>query len=273
MDSTAKTIFPLMANVFANISAMSSNATSSSRKKTHLGGNIALPFTSTQYIQSVLIIKKTLLELVEQRAYEFLADAPPTLPARLATGVAEVNKADQQLLAQAGYRKTLGQYRMEIEMYEQPLLPALPNGIAVRTCLAEQDRRVIYETEMEAFANPEGYPQFSFEQWEHYHVKLENFDPSLWFLAFEGETLVGICLCKYWLDAGFVSPLAVRRPWRRRGIGTALLRRSFAEFYRRGTHTVKLMVDTENPRATELYERAGMWITQLYYQYAKELRP
>ena len=39
----------------------------------------------------------------------------------------------------------------------------------------------------------------------------------------------------------------------------ALLRHSFAEFYRRGTTKVSLRVDAENlTGATRLYERAGM---------------
>ncbi|HVM70013.1 MAG TPA: GNAT family N-acetyltransferase, partial [Gaiellaceae bacterium] len=58
---------------------------------------------------------------------------------------------------------------------------------------------------------------------------------------------------------GHVSLLGVRRPWRRRGLGEALLLHSFAAFraagYRRGT----LGVDASSPTgATRLYERVGM---------------
>lgn len=221
-----------------------------------------------------LHIKARLLELVEMRAQEFMAEAPVGTRVSLATGIAEVNSVDQKLLAQMNYRKVRGQYRMEIEMHEPPPPAVWPDGISVRPCLPEQDVRAIFETEIEAFNNPEGYTPPTFEQWEHHNVKQEGFDPSLWFMACEGETIVGICLCKYWVGAGFISPLAVRLPWRRKGLGLALLRHSFAEFYRRGTRVVKLMVDTENPwEATRLYERVGMHVTQLYHQYEKELRP
>ena len=73
---------------------------------------------------------------------------------------------------------------------------------------------------------------------------------------------------------GFVDALGVRRPWRRSGLGLALLHQCFSAFYQRKTRTVKLMVDSRNlTGATRLYERAGMRVTQLHYTYEKELRP
>ena len=47
-------------------------------------------------------------------------------------------------------------------------------------------------------------------------------------------------------DRGWVGSLGVRAPWRGRGIGAALLRRSFAAFSRRGLRRVVLGVDAEN---------------------------
>ncbi len=221
-----------------------------------------------------LHIKARLLDLVERRAQQYLAEAPAGTRVTLGTGIADVNIADQQLLAQAGYHRERGQWRMEIEMYEAPPLAVWPEGVSVRPCIPEQDTHAIFETQLDAFAEHRGYTQPSFETWEHFHVKQEGFDPSLWFLACEGKTVAGICLCNYWVSDGFVGTLGVGHSWRRKGLGLALLHHSFAEFYRRGTRTVKLMVDTLNPTgATRLYERAGMHVTQLRYLYEKELRP
>ena len=53
--------------------------------------------------------------------------------------------------------------------------------------------------------------------------------------------------------------LGVLAPCRGRGVGAALLRRSFATFTGRGARHVILNVDAENTTgATALYERAGM---------------
>lgn len=56
-----------------------------------------------------------------------------------------------------------------------------------------------------------------------------------------------------------VGALGVRKPWRRRGVGLALLHHVIRVFHARGERSVGLGVDSENPAgATRLYERAGM---------------
>lgn len=119
----------------------------------------------------------------------------------------------------------------------------------------------------------EGDMPGDFEKWEHWTVKREDFDPTLWFLAFDGDQLAGASLCKYQVDVGWVDDLGVRRPWRRKGLGLALLHHSFSEFYRRGMRKVGLGVDTQNlTGATRLYKRAGMQPVREYIGYEKELR-
>jgi ribosomal protein S18 acetylase RimI-like enzyme len=62
-----------------------------------------------------------------------------------------------------------------------------------------------------------------------------------------------------------VNELGVRNPWRRRGLGLALLRHAFAELGRLGADRVGLGVDAENVTgALRLYERAGMHVTRRY---------
>jgi mycothiol synthase len=57
------------------------------------------------------------------------------------------------------------------------------------------------------------------------------------------------------------------------GLGMALLRHSFGEFYHRSARKVALEVDSQNlTGATRLYERAGMHATRQYDIYEKELR-
>ncbi|HET8846927.1 MAG TPA: GNAT family N-acetyltransferase, partial [Ktedonobacteraceae bacterium] len=101
----------------------------------------------------------------------------------------------------------------------------------------------------------------------------ETFDPTLWFIAVEGDTVAGFALCGHYLQDSIVSDLGVRRPWRRKGLGLALLHHAFGELYRRGISKVVLGVDSENlTGATRLYERAGMRIELQYDTYEKALR-
>jgi hypothetical protein len=62
-----------------------------------------------------------------------------------------------------------------------------------------------------------------------------------------------------WGDRGWVGELGVLKPWRGRGIASALLRRAFATFAARELPRVMLNVDAANPTgAVRLYERLGM---------------
>jgi ribosomal protein S18 acetylase RimI-like enzyme len=103
-------------------------------------------------------------------------------------------------------------------------------------------------------------------------------DPSLWFLALDGDEIVGMSLCRPKMaeDPGmsYIDTLGVRRPWRRRGVALALLHHSFGELYRRGKRKVSLDVDTQSlTGATRLYEKAGMHVQRQAVTYEKELRP
>ncbi len=113
----------------------------------------------------------------------------------------------------------------------------------------------------------------NFEEWKHWMLDREGFDPTLFFLAFDGQQLAGCSLCSYELGDGWVNTLAVLRPWRKQGLGMALLLHSFGEFYRRGKRRVGLGVDSQNlTGATRLYQRAGMHVSREYISYEKELR-
>ena len=99
-----------------------------------------------------------------------------------------------------------------------------------------------------------------------------------YWITMDGEEIAGLNYCRPHFHAdqelGWVASLGVRRPWRKRGLGLALLRHSFHEFYRRGKRKVGLGVDAENlTGALRLYEKAGMRVHQTHDRYEKEIRP
>ena len=60
-------------------------------------------------------------------------------------------------------------------------------------------------------------------------------------------------------EAGYVSSLGVKRPWRRQGIAQALLLEAFGEYYQRGKTKVDLGVDAESlTGATDLYKKKSV---------------
>lgn len=101
-----------------------------------------------------------------------------------------------------------------------------------------------------------------FEQWWARQQKRPGYDPSLWFYVADGEEIAGVIRNDpNQLGGGYVGALGVRRPWRGRGYGRALLLHSFREFKRRGMARASLDVDSASPTgATRLYESVGMQV-------------
>jgi len=171
---------------------------------------------------------------------------------------------------------------MRIDMDGPVSDPEWPEGITLKPYDHETDAEAVYLADIEAFRDHFGFIEQPFEDGFRDFMQMmtgyENFDPTLWFIAMDGDEIAGISLCRPNSyddpDLGFVNTLAVRRPWRKRGLGLALLRHSFNEFYRRGRRKVGLGVDAENlTGALRLYEKAGMHVHRQYNLYEKELRP
>jgi ribosomal protein S18 acetylase RimI-like enzyme len=170
---------------------------------------------------------------------------------------------------------------MVIDLEEMPPRPFWSDGITVRTMQGlEEARDVIWAIE-EAFRDHWGYVEQPFEteyqRWLHFIKNDEQYDPTLWFLAVEGDKIVGISCCKAKTnedpDMAWVSTLGVRKPWRRKGIALALLHHTFREFYRRGKRRVGLGVDGFSlTGATRLYEKAGMKSVRQFAVFEKEIR-
>lgn len=156
--------------------------------------------------------------------------------------------------------------RMTKGLTDPVVEPRWPNGIRVRTADPQADLRPVYDTYHEAFADAWGGVDQPYDDFVH-DWSVQRFDPELWFLAEEGSELAGVALCLPQRggepDLGWVSVLGVRRPWRRRGLGRALLLHAFGELKARGKTRVGLGVDAESPTgAVRLYESVGMIVTR-----------
>ena len=214
-----------------------------------------------------------LLRVIEVRAREHLPLAPPELPVKLRNGVSGADKLACAQHVNLGYMPVRYFWRMEIHMQNIPPQPVWPPGTTIRNVIPGEDDRPLYDALEEAFTDHWGDSPWDFETWRIRRFTNDDFDPTLWFLAMDGDNIAGATISRYRGENGWVSQLAVRRPWRRLGMGLALLRQSFGEFYRRGTSKVGLTVDAQNPTgATRLYEHAGMRLANEYIVYEKELR-
>jgi mycothiol synthase len=181
------------------------------------------------------------------------------------------------VLAQRGYERVRSSFEMAIDLGEEPPpAPRWPMGIDVRNYRPDEDERITYETQEDAFRDAWDWRPTPIEQWRKFELEARGFDPSLWFLAWDRDQVAGICLAfrERVGDAGlgWISILGVRRAWRRRGLGEALLRHAFRELHARGLRRAGLGVDAESPTgATRLYERAGMRVAVRSDSWDKQL--
>jgi mycothiol synthase len=210
----------------------------------------------------------------EERAQRHIPLAPPEAKVVIRNYVNARNPEACALLEGQSYSPVRHFWRMAIELDGPPPAPDWPGDFDVRACVAGQDEPAIFATVDEAFRDHWSMGPASYEDWLRRNTA-EGFDPSLWFQVFDranGE-MAAAAVCRLYGETGWVRYLAVRRPWRRRGLGLALLRYIFGEFDRCGRRGVALGVDAANPTgATRLYERAGMRPVRNHVTYEEVLR-
>lgn len=213
-------------------------------------------------------VARTLLPVLEARARTFAARAPAEITPALRGGAWSGEENVLGVLREAGYRLVRHSFHMEADLGGDLPEPAWPEGISLRT-FRPGDEEAVLATENEGFADMWEFVPSPDDEWRHHLVDVPDFDPELWFLAYDGDELVAIALCRPAKpgepDLGWVRVLAVRPPWRRRGIALALLRHAFRELARRGRPRVGLGVDGESTTgALELYAQAGMRVASRY---------
>jgi mycothiol synthase len=219
-------------------------------------------------------IGTALLRKVEERACKEMELAAPDSRVYIINGVSGRDTAGREIHESEGYRPVRYHWMMEIDLAEAPKVAAFPTGIELRPFVKGEHDYVVFQAEDEAFRDHWEHTPGNFNNWKLRKLGREEFDPTLWHIAWDGDQIAGHAQTRYRNGIGWVGNLAVRRPWRKRGLGEALLLHSFNEFYKRGMPRIGLGVDASNPTgATRLYQKVGMQTAVEDVIYEKELRP
>jgi mycothiol synthase len=192
---------------------------------------------------------------------------------RIQNSVFEVDSAARRLLESLGYGAVRVFREMRIELEAPPPAPQWPDGLRVVAFDAQHDALEFHAAHQEAFADHWDYTPREFESWSKGHLGSERFDPTLWCVVRAGDEIAAGTICTGdTYGGGFVQVLFTRRPWRKQGVGAALLRDSFGRFWERGERSIGLGVDAANDTgAFRLYERAGMAPVLGWVMYEKEI--
>ena len=154
----------------------------------------------------------------------------------------------------------------------------LPGGVEIRP-VREEDMRLIWEADVEAFRDHWGYVEPTEASYQRFLAFPYN-DPTLWKIAWDDEGVAGQVKSfintaqneEHGLRRGWTEAISTSRRWRRRGLAKALIVESIRELATRGMTDVALGVHTENPNgAFDLYSGLGYEVVKTWTTYRKPL--
>ena len=152
----------------------------------------------------------------------------------------------------------------------------LPDGLALRR-VVEADHRRIWDADTEAFRdlwNPAVRTESDFVAW----FADPDLDTSLWRVAWDGDDVAGSVMTFIWptenevlgMHRGWLEHIGVRRPWRRKGVASALMASALLGLREAGMTEAALGVDAENASgALRLYKALGFHRTRTGVLYRK----
>jgi GNAT superfamily N-acetyltransferase len=168
------------------------------------------------------------------------------------------------LYRRAGYSPFRYAFTMTRDL-SSPIPPfELPPSLEIRPARPERFR-AIWEAEREAFQDAWGYSPWPEENYQRF-LGFPHYDPALWRVAWDGDRVAGMVLsyvnaeenATFGRSRGYTEDIAVRRPWRRKGVASALLADSLRALQALGLKEAALGVDAESPsRVLRLYENLG----------------
>jgi len=172
-------------------------------------------------------IGRYLLSWAEQRARQAIQRCPDGARVTLHMSASLDHPPTIRLFETYGFQVIRYFWLMLIVLDQKPPDPVWPEGIRVVTFKEHPDLVALYRATDEAFQDHWGYvqrdEQEGLERWRHFMEHDKAFDPSLYFMAMDGDEIAGVALCSPEIggdkDMALVDQLAVRKPWRKRGLG------------------------------------------------------
>jgi mycothiol synthase len=170
-----------------------------------------------------------------------------------------------KLLEANGYRPVRWFFDMLRPTLDDIEVPPLPEGLEIRPVAGREQLRKVFEADREAFRDHWGGFDTSDELFERF-LEDPDYEPALFVVAWDGDEIAGavwnVILAEQNRELGhrrgLLDSVYVRRPWRGRGLASALVGRSLQLLRERGMTSATLGVDADNPNgALRLYENAG----------------
>lgn len=186
------------------------------------------------------------------------------------------------LFRDRGFVHTRRFVKMGMAIPDEPEAPVWPEGLELRPCDRRIHDRAICAAMAEGFRDHWGWFEIPFEEryamWKHDHDSNPQTDESLWFVAWDGDEVAGALIASETShddpEEGYLSIMAVRPRWRRRGLATAFLLEGIRALRERGIGKAGLHADGENlTGAVRIYRKVGFEVVRVHDDWELELRP
>ena len=244
-----------------------------------------------QYPISVLVrpewrrqgLGRALLAWLEARALAVAAEQghprPPAGRLHWQADSSDRELARTAVLERAGYTPVRYFYEMVRPDLENIRDVNLPAGLEVRPVTPEH-YPAIWDANVEAFRDHWGETERTADDYARWLSDEREFQPAIWKVAWDTATnevagmVLGYIIAeqnqKFNRLRGWTENICVRRPWRKRGVASALIAENLRELKARGMTEAALGVDTENPTgALRVYEAMGFRPVQRGAAYRK----
>lgn len=219
------------------------------------------------------------LQLVlEEHARQLAASYPSERPVMFGAWAADTEHEKIALLRRFGFDTARYFFDMVRPTLDEIDEPVLPDGLELRPMEPDQLRQ-LWTADIEAFLDHWGGFDGSDERFEQWKGD-PKFDPSLFVVAWAGDEIAGGVVneinetenAAFNRRRGWLRSVFVRRPWRRRGVGRAVVLRSLQVFRDRGMTSAGLGVDADNPTgALGLYTGTGFEVDMRSSAYRKPM--
>ena len=221
---------------------------------------------------------RALLDWTERRALE-VGQVDGRTGARALTAWPDAHQAGAVALYEsAGFDIVRYGFMMTRDLSEPIQALPLPDGLTVRP-VDRADHRRIWDADVEAFRDHWGRAERTeadFVRW----FSMPELDTALWRVAWDGDEVAGSVMTfvypeendKLGVRRGWLEHVSVRRPWRRRGLASALIADALHALAETGLAEAALGVDAENPTgALRVYEALGFRRARTAVSYRKNL--
>jgi mycothiol synthase len=219
---------------------------------------------------------RAILHYNRDRLLEMASASLDDRPREFGAWAAEGEVGGRLLLESEGYRAVRFMFAMRRPTLDDLPAAALPDGLEIRP-VSEAHHRPIFDADNEAFRDHWGHRESTEEdfRWMFAHPDLNT---DLWRVAWDGDEVAGAVEtfvfpaenAKLGVNRGWLERIAVRRPWRRRGVAKALIVSALEGLREAGMSEAMLGVDAENlTGALRLYESLGFVERDRAYTYRK----